>query len=460
MTPAPIRLPCLVLLAALLWSLATAQAEARERIALVIGNDDYGAMGRLTNAAADSRRIAAALRAVGFDVTQIEDADLPSMRLAVRGFGRRLRDAGRADALFYFAGHGGQVDGENYLIPARAAIQAEGDIAIESVALNAVVTQMTHANRGANIVVLDACGNLPLRQGSRRLSRGLEAQDAPSGAFVTYGSAPGRLTIDVECGTSPFTRFLANDLGEAGLPIGRLFEKVSRKVALWTDDRQSPWASSSLDGSFAFSGVPAAAGLDDTPAPAPADAPVEREEPAQPAPDPVTRSADLLAAAPKPGPAHGPAGEPPAVADEKPAEAPPRLAARPEPTAPVPIAAPEPKLTCEQVLAGQPSSTRCLEVLEPGWYEISEKCASVVTYASIRDRGVVRRIRLDGGDILGVSEVQRLWYGLDETVCYWVSVKGREGVDEGRRWALGLTADESRAVRVFDRRTSQPAATR
>ncbi|WP_416898659.1 MAG: caspase family protein [Minwuia sp.] len=235
-------------------------AAAETRVALVIGNADYGAMGRLKNPVNDARLMAQTLRDVGFRVIELIDADQQEMKRSVRDFGRWLRRAGpEGVALFYYAGHGVQVAGRNYLLPVEAQILAEGDVDIESVAADSILEQMEHANTGVNIVILDACRNNPFQQGFRSASRGLARMEAPTGSYIAYSTAPGQLAMDGDGPNSPFTLSLANAMQRPGLSIERVFKTVRREVAGLSEERQIPWSSSSLIGEFSFRGGSATA---------------------------------------------------------------------------------------------------------------------------------------------------------------------------------------------------------
>ncbi|WP_417520102.1 caspase family protein [Minwuia sp.] len=250
------------LVAAMVFLLAlfvTGAVVAETRVALVVGNADYGAMGRLKNPVNDAQLVAETLREVDFRVIELINADQQTMKRGVRDFGRWLRRAGpEGVALFYFAGHGVQVAGRNYLLPVEAKILAEGDVDIESVAADSILDQMEHANTGVNIVILDACRNNPFQQGFRSAGRGLARMEAPTGSYIAYSTAPGQLAMDGDGPNSPFTLSLANAMKQPGLSIERVFKKVRQEVARISEERQIPWSSSSLIGDFSFRGVSAA----------------------------------------------------------------------------------------------------------------------------------------------------------------------------------------------------------
>jgi carboxyl-terminal processing protease len=240
--------------------LLAGSALAEPRVALVIGNSGYGAeIGRLANPANDAGLMAKTLRGIGFTVIEIEDADQQVMKRAIADFGYKLSDAGfDAIGLFYYAGHGLQFGGENYLIPIGAKIQRETDLDIEAVPLTLILKQMDFADGAVNIVILDACRNNPLSRGFRDSTRGLaETRVKPHGSFIAYSTAPGETAADGNGANSPYTIALADSIVTPGLGIEEVFRDIRGKVLAATDKKQTPWDSSSLTAPFYF--VPAAA---------------------------------------------------------------------------------------------------------------------------------------------------------------------------------------------------------
>lgn len=243
------------------------------RVALVIGNADYGQeIGRLKNPANDARLMAETLKGLGFRVELVLDADQKAMKRAVKGFGAKLREAGKdATGLFYYAGHGVQVEGTNYLLPVGAEIEAEADVEIESIAADDVMTQMQSAGNAVNLVFLDACRNNPLVKASRSATRGLARLDAPRGSFVGYSTAPGDVAADGDGANSPYALALAEELKRPGISVEEAHRNVRAKVLAESGNKQTPWDSSSLTGAVILAEKapePAA-----TPAPPPAAAP-------------------------------------------------------------------------------------------------------------------------------------------------------------------------------------------
>jgi len=238
---------CIVLLAAL--SFASA-ARAEQRLALVVGNSSY-ASGPLLNPRNDAELIAKALLAVGFTVTKLIDADQKTMRRAVVEFGRKLRTT-EAVGLFYYAGHGVQVDGENFLVPIGADITAEQEVAVEGLNLNEVLKTMERASSRVNIVILDACRNNPFVTTGRSPTGGLANVTAPAGTLIGFATAPGRIATDGDGANSPYSSALAQTLQLSGLSLEEVFRRTRRQVLAATANKQTPWEHSSLTVEFFF----------------------------------------------------------------------------------------------------------------------------------------------------------------------------------------------------------------
>jgi carboxyl-terminal processing protease len=230
-------------------------AVAEPRVALVIGNASYGGdIGNLANPVNDAKLIAKTLRALGFDVIEVENADQNAMKRAIVDFGNKLGDAGsEATGLFYYAGHGLQVQGENFLIPVKAHIDRESDVDVEAVPADLVLKQMDYAQSAVNIVILDACRNNPLTRGWRSTVKGLaEPERKPHGSFIAYSTAPGEVAADGKGGNSPYAKALAETIVEPGQGIEEIFRDVRAKVLAATNKEQTPWDSSSLTAPFYF----------------------------------------------------------------------------------------------------------------------------------------------------------------------------------------------------------------
>lgn len=231
-------------------------ASAEPRLALIIANSAYtGEMPPLPNPVNDGKLIAATLQQLDFSVTLISDVDQKEMKRAIARFGDALTNAGpKATALFYYAGHGMQVEGQNYLIPVNAAIQKESDVDLEAVSADAVLKQMEYAAPDTSIVILDACRNNPLSRSVRAGTRGLARMDAPNGSYVAYSTAPGEVAADGTGKNSPFAAALAKEMVKPGQGIEDVFRNVRVNVSKATNGVQTPWDSSSLMNSFYFAG--------------------------------------------------------------------------------------------------------------------------------------------------------------------------------------------------------------
>ena len=223
-------------------------ATPEARVALVIGNSAY-ADAPLANPANDARLMAETLRGLGFDVIERTDATQREMKLAIFELGDRLEAAGKdAVGLFFYAGHGVQVDGENYLIPLNAEISKERHVAIEAVGASWVLSQMEFAGNRVNFVILDACRNNPLTRGFRSQVRGLAKMNAPTGSLVAYSTGPGDVAADGDGVNSPYTLALSRVMQMPGLPAEKVFKLVRDAVREATNNEQTPWEESSMTG--------------------------------------------------------------------------------------------------------------------------------------------------------------------------------------------------------------------
>ena len=237
----------------MLWS---TQAVAEPRIALVVGNAGYVAVSALENPLNDANLIAHTLREIGFEVTLVLDGDKAALEAAVSQFGNDLRAAGtEATGLFYFAGHGLQSFGRNYLLPVDAAPLDAADLGLVALEAEQVLRQMSSARNRTNIVILDACRNNPFSAILDLDDNGLAEMNAPTGTFLAYATAPGSLALDGLGGNSPFTAAIAAQIMTPGLPIEQAFRQVRVAVLEETQGLQTPWDASSLVAPFSF--VPA-----------------------------------------------------------------------------------------------------------------------------------------------------------------------------------------------------------
>jgi formylglycine-generating enzyme required for sulfatase activity len=228
-------------------------ADVNQRTALVIGNSAYDST-PLRNPVNDARSIAAALRNLGFDVLEKENLTQKDMKREIQAFGAKLQKGGVG--LFYFAGHGMQVNGRNYLIPVGARIEHEKQVEYEAVDMGAVLSEMDYARNPMNIVILDACRDNPFARSFRSSAQGLAAVNAPGGTLIAYATAPGSVASDGPGENGIYTGELIQTMRTPGLRIEDVFKQVRSAVRQVTDGKQIPWESSSLEGDFYFAGAP------------------------------------------------------------------------------------------------------------------------------------------------------------------------------------------------------------
>ncbi len=222
---------------------------AEKRVALVIGNGAYPSIGRLGNPPNDAKLMARTLRQLGFSVIERINVNQKNMKKAIKAFGDQLANAGKdAVGLFYYAGHGVQVGGTNYLIPVNVDIQDEGDVDIEAVSANTVQNGMAFAGNRLNIIIMDACRNNPFKRSFRSATRGLSRMDATKGTLIAYATSPGDVAADGKGKNSPYTQALSQALLTPGLTVERAFKKVRNSVVTVTKGKQVPWEASSLTG--------------------------------------------------------------------------------------------------------------------------------------------------------------------------------------------------------------------
>ncbi len=219
------------------------------RIALVIGNADYGSA-PLRNPINDARDIASTLRALDFEVDLVLDADQRDMKDAIHRFIRRLSNG--SVGLFYFAGHGIQIKGRNFLIPIKVTIAAEYEVGYEYIDVGLLLDGMAAAGDQINIVILDACRNNPFIRRFSTSSLGLASMDAPSNTLIAYATAPGRVALDGPGRNGLYTEYLLAAMRQKELSIEQIFKRVRREVERDTNGQQIPWELSSLKTEFYF----------------------------------------------------------------------------------------------------------------------------------------------------------------------------------------------------------------
>jgi len=221
-------------------------------VALVIGNSNYENGAPLANPENDAKDIGEKLKAAGFDVSQYIDLSQSEMKKAIDEFGLKLSTA--EIGLFFYAGHGIQSRGHNYLIPVDAMLRTENDVEYNCVDAGRILAKMEDANTRTNIVILDACRDNPFERSWSRNSKGngLAYMDAPGGSLIAYSTGPGKTALDGYNRNSPFTSGLLEYINTPNLNIEALFKLVRIKVMNNTDGEQVPWESTSLTGDFYF----------------------------------------------------------------------------------------------------------------------------------------------------------------------------------------------------------------
>lgn len=220
-----------------------------KRIALVIGNSAYE-QSPLINPINDAKDMAQMLTKLGFDIIYKENVTQIEMKRAIRAFGENIRNGGIG--LFYYAGHGIQVNGQNYLIPVNATINKEEEIEYEAVDVGFLLAQMESAKNPMNIVILDACRNNPFARSFRSATRGLASITAPSGTLIAYATAPGSVASDGNERNGLYTQELLRSMQAPRVTIEEVFKRVRVAVRDKTQGKQVPWESSSLIGDFYF----------------------------------------------------------------------------------------------------------------------------------------------------------------------------------------------------------------
>lgn len=239
--------------AVVIWFGSALPGIAEKRVALIIGNGNYTSVTPLDNPAADATLMARTLETLNFDVTTVLDATQDELRRAISGFGRQLRASGRDTVgLFYYAGHGVQSFGTNYLLPVDVALTDAADLDLVALEAEAVLRQMRSAQNRTNIVILDACRNNPFETIPSLDDNGLAEMKAPTGTYLAYATGPGSVALDGTDANSPFSAALAVEITREGLAIEEVFKNVRVRVLEQTNNFQTPWDASSLTTNFVF----------------------------------------------------------------------------------------------------------------------------------------------------------------------------------------------------------------
>ena len=252
----------IVLLAALFGGLASANAE--RRVALVIGNGAYQHVLKLDNPANDAAAIADLLSSAGFQVIRGVDLSREQMVAKVSEFSDALSNGADA-ALVFYAGHGVQIAGKNYLIPIDVNLHTAYDVKADTIDADDVVESASNAK--VKVVLLDACRDNPFaaelakgdaRSRSAAASAGLAAMQSAEGTLISFATSPGATALDGEGGHSPFTRALLDNLAKPGVEINDAMTSVRAEVQATTAKEQQPWENTNLTGKFYMVAMPPA----------------------------------------------------------------------------------------------------------------------------------------------------------------------------------------------------------
>lgn len=218
-----------------------------KRIALVIGNAEYTATSKLKNTLNDAKAMTATLKSLGFDVTTIENGNYETIKNAIYAFGDRIQDVDVS--MFFYAGHGIEVDGANYLVPVDADIQSHLDVKQKCIPLSGVSNTMEFANdEGLNMIILDACRNNPFPAGKRG-GTGLARINAPSGTLIAYATDPGSVASDGDGTNGLYTGELIKQL-KISQRIEDIFMHTRNNVEQLSGGKQRPWEEARLKGIF------------------------------------------------------------------------------------------------------------------------------------------------------------------------------------------------------------------
>ncbi len=220
---------------------------SESKTALVIGNSNYQHFSKLKNSKNDAYDMSQVLKRQGFDVLYLKNGSLKAMKKIVRKFSQKLRNGGVG--FFYYAGHGVEVNGKNYLIPTNAQIPEKNEVEYEALSMNMIIDKMEDSNNRLNIVVLDACRNDPF---SRSGGGGLAQINNAKGMYIAYATSPGSVASDGRGRNGLFTKHLMRNIQHSNLTLNEVFKNTRSQVYRDSQDTQLPWTSSSVIGDFYF----------------------------------------------------------------------------------------------------------------------------------------------------------------------------------------------------------------
>ncbi len=239
------------------WAWVWAQSEGAMKLlrapkqALVIGNSAYRSVAVLRNPGNDSAAMAEVLRATGFEVTLVQDADHARMRAAMEAYAKALA-ATKSVGLFYFAGHGFQLDWRNYLVPVDAKVESVQDVSAQCVDVATLLDGIRRAANPMNVIVLDACRDNPFEGQVRSTQKGLSQMDAPTRTLLAYATSPGNGADDGSGANGLYTESLLREMKVREAKIEDVFKRVRLGVRRASSGRQIPWESTSLEEDFYF----------------------------------------------------------------------------------------------------------------------------------------------------------------------------------------------------------------
>lgn len=223
-----------------------AQNLSSDRLALVIGNSAYRTA-PLFNPQNDAKAMSSLLRSAGFAVEQHIDTSLEQLQKAVATFGQKLQDPKVKFAVFYYAGHGVQLDWRNYLVPVTAAIRSADDVRTQTVDMSNLLKHMGEAKNKNYIIILDACRDDPFAGAYRAPAKGLSQFDAPVGSVLAYSTSPGKVALDGEGSNGLYTAYLLKEFAVKGVKIEDAFKRTRLNVRLASNGAQIPWETTSLE---------------------------------------------------------------------------------------------------------------------------------------------------------------------------------------------------------------------
>jgi len=229
------------------WLTLISSSHANNRLALVIGNSKYEHVSPLRNPANDADLISEKLLEIGFEVVGARNLTNRKTQQLIQEFANKIGTIGDDGiVLFYYAGHGVQFNGENFIVPVDANLTSDSDIILQGINSSIILKIIELSGAKTNIIILDACRNNPFAGVSRSVGNGLARMNSPSGSIIAYSTAPGQVALDGKGKNSPYSAALAEFITRPDLTLEAVFKNVRRKVYYETDKAQTPWEETSL----------------------------------------------------------------------------------------------------------------------------------------------------------------------------------------------------------------------